>query len=229
MSKFIKITQEKPFSLLVSLPKNDLALAKAAEEGGADGIKIHINVEHRASGTFFGSLKDERETIKSILSSVKIPVGIVPGASNIATEEEMIEITEMGLDFFDIYMENIPSYMLSLPERIGRMFATSYNFDLKLLPFLETWGINMLEASIMAPENYGRELRLTDLLLYEWLVKQSHAPVIIPTQLAIKAKEVKYLAKAGVKSIMIGAIVTGKEEDTIYRATKEFKKAIAEL
>ena len=45
----------------------------------------------------------------------------------------------------------------------------------------------------------------------------------------IKAKEVKYLAKAGVKSIMIGAIVTGKEEDTIYRATKEFKKAIAEL
>ncbi|HPZ09771.1 MAG TPA: hypothetical protein PL110_16855 [Candidatus Eremiobacteraeota bacterium] len=229
MSRFLKTLKNKPFSLIMSLPRNDIELAHMAEEAGADAIKIHINVEHRASGTYFGPFIEEKNTIKSILKTAKVPVGIVPGAEKIATKDEMMELLDMGIDFFDIYIENIPAFMLELPETLGRMYAPGYTTDLKVLQFLENWGMDMLEASVMATEHYGRELRLSHLLLYQWICKNSKSPVIIPTQLAIKPEEIKYLKKAGVSCIMIGAIVTGKEAETIYKAVKKFRKAIDEL
>ena len=229
MSKFLDIITKKPFSLIMSLPKNDKELASAAKEAGADAIKIHINVEHRASGTYFGPFEEEKKAIKSIVDTVKIPAGIVPGAGKVATKEEMMELCEMGIDFFDTYIENIPAYMLELPREMARMYAPSYNFDLKLLPYLKNWGADIVEASVMAPENYGRELRLSDLLLYQWICEQAKIPVVIPTQLAIKPEEIKYLKEAGVKCIMIGAIVTGKEANTIYEAVKRFREAIDNL
>jgi len=229
MSKFLDIIKTKPFSLIMSLPKNDTDLAKAAEEAGADAIKIHINVEHRASGTYFGPFEEEKNTIKSILDTVRIPAGIVPGAGKVATKEEMMELYDMGIDFFDTYIENIPACMLELPREMARMYAPSYNFDLKLLPYLKNWGADIVEASVMAPENYGRELRLSDLLLYQWICEEARIPVVIPTQLAIKPEEIKYLKHAGVKCIMIGAIVTGKEANTIYEAVKKFREAIDKL
>ena len=229
MSKFLQKLKKDPFSLIVSLPKNDLEMAQAACEGGADAIKVHINIEHRASGTYFGPLEEERENIQTILDEVEIPVGIVPGAAKVATKKEMIVLADMGIDFFDIYIGNIPSYMLELPTSLGKMFATSCNFDLKLLPLLKNWEMEMLEASIMSPDDYGRDMTLNDLLLYQWLSRNSKSPVIVPTQLAIKPREITFLYRAEVKSLMIGAIVTGKEAGSIYEATNQFKKAIEEL
>lgn len=43
------------FPIIVSLPRHDLDLAKAALAGGASAIKVHLNAHHRASGTTFGS------------------------------------------------------------------------------------------------------------------------------------------------------------------------------
>jgi len=229
MSKFLQTLKSKPFSLIVSLPRNDIDMAKAAWEGGADAIKVHINIEHRASGTYFGPFEEEKETIQTILDEVDIPVGIVPGSAKVASKEEILSLANMGIDFFDIYIENIPSYMLELPTSLGKMYATSCHFDLKLLPLLNNWEIEMLEASIMSPEDYGRDLRLSDLLLYQWLSRNSKCPVIVPTQLAIKPAEIPFLYRAEVKSIMIGAIVTGKEAGDIYEATMNFKKIIDEL
>ena len=51
--RLLSLLRQRP-ALAVSLPLNDIALAKAAEEAGADALKIHINVHHDASGTHFG-------------------------------------------------------------------------------------------------------------------------------------------------------------------------------
>ena len=47
--RFVQLMDQRKFTLVVSLPSNDLELAKAALEGGADAVKVHCNVWHRAS------------------------------------------------------------------------------------------------------------------------------------------------------------------------------------
>ena len=47
------------FHLLVSLPRNDIELARAALEAGADGLKVHIGLHHHASGLVTGPLDEE--------------------------------------------------------------------------------------------------------------------------------------------------------------------------
>jgi hypothetical protein len=55
MSTLYDLMKAGSFPLVVSLPRNDLDLANAAVAGGAQGIKVHLNGYHRASGVVFGS------------------------------------------------------------------------------------------------------------------------------------------------------------------------------
>ena len=59
MNEYLRMLSEKRLTLIMSLPYNDPALCRAAFEAGADVVKVHINVEHRASGTHFGRLAEE--------------------------------------------------------------------------------------------------------------------------------------------------------------------------
>ena len=59
MNEFLKLFEKNRPVLIMSLPDNDPALCRAAFEEGADVVKVHINVEHRASGTHFGRLAQE--------------------------------------------------------------------------------------------------------------------------------------------------------------------------
>ena len=54
-------------------------------------------------------------------------------------------------------------------------------------------------------------------------------PVVVPTQRLIAPQDVPALVRAGVKGLMIGAVVTGRERDGIVRAIRAFKAAIAEV
>ena len=58
--QFKEMIRQNKFSLVVSLPSNDLELAKAALEGGAQAVKVHCNVWHRASGHTFGSYAENK-------------------------------------------------------------------------------------------------------------------------------------------------------------------------
>ena len=77
---YTSLNQKRP-ALIASLPGNRLDLAKAAVECGADVVKVHMNVQHRASGLHFGTFEEEKETLQEILSVAKGPCGIVAGNS----------------------------------------------------------------------------------------------------------------------------------------------------
>jgi len=50
--------------------------------------------------------------------------------------------------------------------------------------------------------------------------------VIVPSQKRIRPEEVPLLAGAGVKAVMIGTIVTGKEAEEIEEVTARFRRWI---
>src|SRR3712207_2114021 len=99
MNRLLNTLRTQEFTLLVSLPRNDVQLAQAAVRGGAQGLKVHINVHHYASGTHFGSLKEERDNLERIMEAAgDIPVGIVPGGTPFATPDDFAALAQLGID-----------------------------------------------------------------------------------------------------------------------------------
>ncbi|MFP3904744.1 MAG: hypothetical protein ACLFWB_10930 [Armatimonadota bacterium] len=228
------LRQERP-AVFVSLPRNDMALARAAVEGGADGLKVHINLHHHAANLRFGSWEEEADVIQSIMD-LGLPVGIVPGtAEKMCTPEDMLAMAAAGIDFVDAYLHDMPAWMLNTETDIHIMGAASWRdiepegtlSGLELLP-----QVRMVEASVIPHDGYEEALNAADVRTYARLVallRESDIPVIVPTQRTIAPSEVSALHKVGVRGILIGAIVTGKEPETISQATEQFREATEAL
>lgn len=216
------------FGLIVSLPANSAELAKAAEAGGADMLKVHLNVLHAASGNSFGSFAEERDKISAVIQSVKIPVGVMPGAGTTASFEDMLALEEMGIAFYDIYTTDMPVSYGKLKNMEG-MPALGANWNKNEPKYLKKAGYKLLEASIVHHDRYGSPLVLSDLLNYSFIAEKFEGAVITPTQKAIRPSETASLAEIGVSAVMIGKIVTGETASEIESATALFRKAIEKI
>lgn len=219
---------DKPFVLMVSIPRNDPEMAVAAFENGADGIKVHLNVNHFASGTGFGSWDEEKKNIQRIIEAVDIPVGLLPGGEKTATKEEVIEARDMGIDFLDAFAHHMPLYLWEIGG-LGHMLAVNREYSGEMVQGLDNNGMNMLEATIMPQAEYGTPLNMRDISLYYRLSQWSKCPLIIPTQKKIRPEEVGMLKKAGARGIVIGAVVTGRTVEGVAKVTGEFSKSIRNL
>ncbi|WP_429351853.1 hypothetical protein [Paenibacillus sp. 4624] len=221
--------EQKPLSLIVSLPGNDLALAQAAREEGADALKVHFNVGHRASGNHFGSLDEYTEVFRAIRSEFAGPFGVVPSGSIEGTRREDVErLADLGFDFYSIYAHHLPSFMLQ-DHGLESTFAINNEYDVSLVASAAHFGFTALEASIVPGKEYGTPLSFADVLHYRQLVLQAGVPVLVPSQRKLVPEDVPVLHHSGIKAIMLGAMVTGKTEDQLRRAVNSFRNAIDRL
>jgi hypothetical protein len=225
MSRIVEVLTGGP-TLIMSLPKNDPDLAKAARDGGADVLKVHIRVHHAASGTRFGTLEEERARLEAIIAAFPGPVGIVAGADDPATPEEMAALEAMGIDFFDLYMSHMPAWMWRTP-RMAKAVALEPTYSIHHALALENLGADLLEAAIVPHDCYGKPLTVADLAAYRDLHDTVDIPIIVPTQRAIQPEEATLITgECGIEGLMIGAIVTGTGARDIERAVSRFKAAL---
>lgn len=216
------------FTLLVSLPRNDLSLAQAAFRGGAQGLKVHINVEHHASGTHFGSLDEERENITAIIAAARTAgasVGIVPGGSPFASPDDFAQLAAMGVDYFDAYPADAPAWTLKQPH-LDVMMAAYHGGTLLEMQTLEQVGMRLCEASIMPHDAYGKDLTALDIVAYTALCASLASPVIVPSQKRLVPQDIPALLASGARGVLIGAVVTGRDAESIEAATRAFRAAL---
>ncbi len=213
------------WTLLVSLPKNDLELARVALDSGAQGLKVHINVEHFASGTRFGTLAQEREILAQITALARefsASVGIVPGTlDNFASRQDFRELAQIGIDYFDAYPADAPAWTLSQTD-LSVMMAAFHGGDLDEFAHIETLGMTLCEASILHHDDYGKSLSALDLMKYRALSQKIKVPFIVPSQKKIAPHDVPALKETGAKGLLIGAIVTGRDAKSLESATRAF-------
>ena len=230
--EFKQMIDTNKFSLVVSLPSNKLELAQAALDGGAQAVKVHCNVWHRASGHTFGTYAENREFLHRLIKLCgDVPVGLVPGGADaFITAEERLELEDMGLKFFSSYSQHLPCHMME-SKKLTKMVAIDCTYNENTLDAVRRSAIDVLECSVQPGENYGTDLNYADILRYSDLVEKSGEPCLIPTQRKIKPCEVRHLYEAGCKAVMIGAIVMGKEPDaeTLKRVTAQFREAVESL
>lgn len=229
MNRLLNKLKKSKMCLIASIPQNNYDLAKAAWESGADAIKVHINVWHRASGNSFGSLEENREVFEKILKDSPVPVGIVLGDNAFVAEDNVEEAIKMGFDFISLYGHHVPA-SLSYRKDISCFFAinNTYSFD-EIRAVAHSSFIDMIEMSICDPDSYGERLNGRDLARYEYISKISNVPTILPTQHVIYASDVKALYQCGVSAVMLGAISFGKDVETISKTLKEFRREIDNL
>lgn len=229
MMQFKQLIETSKFTLVASLPANSLAMARAALEGGAQAIKVHANVWHRASGHTFGTYGENRNFLGELIQLCgDVPVGLVPGGEDaFISPDELKELEKMGLGFFSAYAHHLPCFMMD-STRLGRMAAIDSSYNQNTLDAVSRSAIDVLECSIQPGELYGSDLNYADLLRYSDIASKSGKPCLIPTQKKIQPAEVKHLHQAGCKAVMIGAIVMGADPDAneVKRVTAAFRNAI---
>jgi len=225
MNQLLDQLTQNPWTLLASLPANSIELAQAALRGGAQGLKVHVNVEHFASGTRFGSFEEERDSIQKIVSLAHefgANVGVVPGANGkFASPADFAGLRAIGVDYFDAYPFDCPAWALSQTD-LDVMIAAHHGMRLEELGYYESLGMALCEASVVAHEEYGSPLNARDLATYAALCDMTSAPIIVPSQKLIDPRDVSALKKTGARGLLLGAIVLGREAGTIENTLRAF-------
>ena len=230
--RFVDLMSDRKFVLVVSLPSNNLELAKAALEGGADAVKVHCNVWHRASGHTFGTYQENKSFLQDLIRLCgNVPVGLVPGtAEAFITETELQELKEMGLDFISAYSHNLPCFAMDHPG-VTAAVAIGADDGESVQDAVRDSDIAVLEASVVPGEAYGRDLTCCDILRYGSIVKRTGKPCMVPTQKKIRPEDVKHLYRAGCRALMIGAIVFGQDPtpEQLREITAAYRVAVDAL
>lgn len=218
--------QMKKMTLIVSLPNNKMELVRAAQEAGADGIKFHIQVDHRASGNKFLSLNDYKELFKQARQEFKGAMGLVLGDKiEEVSAVDLNEVKELGFDYYSLYAGHIASSLIN-QDLIEKTFAIGDSFSIDHLGDCSAFGFEALEVSTVSKEDYGKPLDLSDLLLYRAYADRTSVPIIIPSQKKLVVEDVRTIHQAGAKAIMLGAVVTQDSPESLYQAVSDFRKAI---
>jgi len=229
MNKLLNKLKENKLTLIASLPENTYEMAKIAWESGVDAIKVHVSVFHNASHNNFGPLSENREVFERILKDSPVPVGVVAGGSPEQAEVLIDQLVEMGFDFISLYAHHTPaSFFVKHGANNFLSINSSYSYE-EIQSLLDGQFADFLELSIIDKEEYGSRLNARDLSNYRHIASMSSTPTVLPTQKLILPQDISVLAKTGIKALMVGAVVYGKDPEKIRTIMTEFRKEIDKL
>ncbi len=213
--------------LIVSLPRNEVELAKAAREAGADLLKVHVNVRHLASGTDFGSLAHERDRLMDILA-VGLPTGLVPGEETMVAPKEMPQIRAMGFAFLDAFVDVMPSYLYDAGLPV--VPALPHSIDPRYLNQARDLPGEWVEAAVVPREGYGQPPTPEDFAALRTAAEVTAKRLIVPTQRRVAPTDLpRYFEIPAVAAVTIGAIVTGTDPVSLARVTNAFRRELDRL
>lgn len=72
-------------------------------------------------------------------------------------------------------------------------------------------------------------LTFKDVLSYNTIAQNVDVPVLVPSQRKLELSDIPLLYKAGIKAVMLGAIVIGHTEESITTAISSFRNIIDSL
>ncbi|WP_226036175.1 hypothetical protein [Aquibacillus saliphilus] len=223
-SSLSELLKRKDMPIIVSLPENDLKLAQAAIEAGADALKFHINVFHRASGNEFKSLATYKEFFNQVRSSFKGPLGTVIGDDIEKVKQVDIEqLSEVGFDYYSLYAKDIPSTVLK-QNVLASTVAVDNTFSTGQLKAIESFGMEAIELSVVRKEDYGKSLNFADMITYQDYRNSTDLPLIVPSQKKLVPEDLTVLKEIGINAVMLGTVTVGTTAESIYQTVSMFQK-----
>lgn len=228
MSRTIELMKDK-FTLISSLHTNSLELAVASEESGADAVELHLNIEDAASAIRFGGIDIEENSVREVIGSVKVPVGVWIGDMPMVSKEEWEKIVGSGVDYVKMLAHHMPSYVYN-DDRVKKIISVGSGYVLEQVEILSHDGrVSAIEASIMTPQVFRLPLTLFDISNYTLITRRSSKPVIVPSQKFIEPNDLAVLKRIGIGGIVTNSIVTGTTQLSYREILAEFRRAADRL
>jgi hypothetical protein len=226
-----KLRGSRP-TLCISLIRNEPELAKAAQEAGADALKLHTNLSHGPSGITIPDLDREADRLQAVLEAVDVPVGIVPRGRPGTGPLEVERLRDMGFDFVDLYARHVSPAMLAV-EGITKWAAATPDYTTEMLRTLAgRKDVDVLEAAFLPVEVFGSPLNLDDLVRLELglaALDGTGTPLVLPTDRRLAVDDLPVLHALGLRNYLLGYAVTGADTSTVAQATGNFRKALDKL
>ncbi|MEX2534266.1 MAG: hypothetical protein WD273_01585 [Trueperaceae bacterium] len=226
-----KLKQDEP-TLCISLIDNDAELARAVQEAGADGLKLHTNLAHGPTGRSLGGLERELDRIEAVLAAVDIPVGIVPRGRAGTTREEVERLRDLGFDFVDLYGKHTSPAILTV-DGIGNWVAATADYTAEMLSELARRpGVDVVEAAFLPVDTFGSPLSVDDLVRLQVglrAIQGSGKPLVLPTDRKLELHDLPALLEIGVRNYLLGYAVTGDQPKSTVAATERFRKELDSL
>lgn len=216
--------REGRFPVLVSLGRHDVELAKAAVDAGVFGIKFHLNAYHRATGNTFGSFAEERSFIEQLAKLGK-PMLVMSGQETQPTLDELNALADYGVEGWNIYLKHVQPHMYR--SRLKPILALDSESGQEDVDAIRAIPGAMIEASIGRFAEYGEPLNEGDIAQFTDLVRMSGRPTIAPSQKKFTADDMTRLKAAGIGAVLIGAVVTGLEPESLRKALQPIVEAAA--
>jgi hypothetical protein len=214
-------------TVVVSLPDNDVELAQAAADAGADAVKVHMNAVHRASGTKYGSFDAEADAIEAIVD-LDVAVGIVPGQDVETVRSTLPDIADIGIDFVDAFAHHMPPEAKATTG-LTTWVAPNSEYSDREVGALASADVDAIELALLPKECYGDPLTTQEVARYVDMAADLPCPVVLPTQLALTPDDAAFLANRGVTNFMLGSIILDDSPDDIQETTAGFIDALADV
>lgn len=211
-------------ALIVSLARNDVELAKAALNGGADAVLLHLNQELPEAGVKFGNLDVERETLRAVAgASGDKPWGVDLGEGP-ATADEAKGLVELGADFISARAASASASLL-IAEGLARVISVGRDLSPYLVRIIGEMPIEVVEVSLL-DTNRSQPLTILDVMRYRQIVDLTRQSVVVRTQGIIKPDDVRALREAGVLGLILDIATVGSDPAAVEGTTRAFRQAI---
>lgn len=192
-------------SVIATLPQNSTEYASAAAEAGADAIVLGIDKTDTSLPGLFGSFDLMEESIDSILSAASVPVGISIGDSRPLIEENWERIVSKPFSFVNMYAHHMPPFALE-DDRVEKLLSIGPGYMLEQVKGIsEMDGVTALEAAIVAPQGKTHIFSALDLATLGVLAGLSAKPLLLRTQKRMGAKDIRSVARSGIRGISVDA------------------------
>lgn len=189
--------------LAAILPRNDLALAEAAVDSGADVIIFRILGASTEFLAETGGRSDEEAVIKEAIAVIgdrAIP-GLIVGSNGSLAASDVPTLPSLGVDFVASYPHLTPATFLELSD-VGRVAILDQQGG-QISRGINDLSIQGALLRIERPTDSPPEMTVLDVATYRGAADGIHRPIIVLPSWTLHPNDLEVLRNAGIEAVAL--------------------------
>lgn len=202
--------------VVACLPRNSLNLAIKAEEARVDVVQLCVDGDETSYPGHYGSYELHSVYINDIVSTLKIPCGIMLLGQKQLNRDYWENIMKCNFSFVEMYAHMMPLFLLS-DNRIKKVAAISSGYMVEQVrKIASNFSVDAIDVAIATQQTRGTLFSLMDFSTLQLIVEISEKPVLYRIQKKMEREEIIKITQLGIRGVIIDPWVLSGTDET-YR------------
>ncbi|MEM3185273.1 MAG: hypothetical protein QXQ39_01150 [Conexivisphaerales archaeon] len=214
--------------LIVELPANDIELAKAVSDAGADSVIAQLHHEHPVTHSYTGGLELEKNILAEIRKEIAIPLGLHIGNQARLNKREWEELQSLDVDYLCTSLANTPPYMLA-DRKLAKILCVGTGIPVEHYRAFATFPA--LAALLFEPLSQLHpdpqvKFNVLDIVNMDTLVRVSPLPILFRVSQDVEHEDIQLMIERGCRGIVLDPGYSGSTVEHYKLTTEAYHKAI---